>query len=233
MKIRKYIPDAITCMNLVSGCISVTMAFRGDLFWAAMWIIFAAVFDFLDGFAARLMKAYSPMGKELDSLSDVVSFGVAPGMILFITLGEACSALPYGRIMIYIPYLAFIIPAFSGLRLAKFNIDDRQKTSFLGLPVPANALFWASACYSTVSIIHFNEPLYIIVSLVLAFLSSLMLVSEIPMFSLKISSPSWKGNEIRYILVVCAVLFILLWRFLGLAGTIVLYVVLSFFNKKH
>lgn len=230
MNIRKHIPNTITCMSLVSGCIATVMALQGNLLWAAIWIIIAAVFDFMDGFAARLLKAYSPMGKELDSLSDMVSFGVAPGMIVFWMLSQA--GLPLGEIGRYIPYLAFVIPAFSGLRLAKFNIDERQTTSFIGMPVPAHALFWASAGYSLVPLAQVKPVLFIVVTLVVALATSLLLVSEIPMFSLKIKSVAWKGNERRYILVGCAVLFVALFGMLGIAGTILLYILLSIFNKR-
>ena len=121
------------------------MALKGNLPMATLWVVVAAVFDFCDGFAARSLHAYSPMGKELDSLSDMVSFGVAPGMIAYWLLEQACMTAPaLGSAAPYIPYLALVIPVFSGLRLAKFNIDERQTTSFIGMPVPAHALFWAS-----------------------------------------------------------------------------------------
>jgi CDP-diacylglycerol--serine O-phosphatidyltransferase len=172
------------------------------------------------------------VGKELDSLADMVGFGVAPGMVVFWLLGEASQALPLGYLNRYVPYLAFIIPVFSGLRLAKFNTDERQATSFIGLPVPAHALFWASAGYSVVPVIDTNEVLFTGIVLTVAFGTSFLLVSEIPMFSLKIKSLSWKGNELRYTLVGCALLFVILWGFPGIAGTILLYIVLSIFNKK-
>ena len=232
MTIKKHIPNAITCFSLLSGCVACVIALQGDLLWALIWIIIAAVFDFLDGFAARLLNAYSLMGKELDSLSDMVSFGVAPGMIVFWLLSEASPALGFGEWNKYIPYLAFVIPVFSGLRLAKFNIDERQTTSFIGMPVPAHALFWASLGYSVIPIVHVNEGLFVLFTVLLATATSFLLVSEIPMFSLKIKSLSWKGNELRYILVVCAIIFVLLWGFLGIAGTILLYIFLSIFNTR-
>ena len=228
MSIRKHIPNTITCLSLLSGCVASVMALHGNLLSALIWIIIAAVFDFCDGFAARLLKAYSPMGKELDSLSDMVSFGFAPGMVVYWLVG----ALPFGSLNTYIPYLAFVIPTFSGLRLAKFNIDERQTTSFIGLPVPAHALFWASVGYSVLPVVHANEGLFVLVTVILAFITSLLLVSEIPMFSLKVKSLAWKGNELRYILIACAIIFVALWGFLGISGTILLYIVLSIFNKK-
>ena len=195
MSIRKHIPNTITCLSLLSGCVASVMALHGNLLSALIWIIIAAVFDFCDGFAARLLKAYSPMGKELDSLSDMVSFGFAPGMVVYWLLGEASTALPFGSLNTYIPYLAFVIPTFSCLRLA-------------------------------------NEGLFVLVTVILAFITSLLLVSEIPMFSLKVKSLAWKGNELRYILIACAIIFVALWGFLGISGTILLYIVLSIFNKK-
>lgn len=232
MSVRKHIPNAITCLSLLSGCVASVMALRGDLLSALGWVILAAVFDFCDGFAARLLKAYSPMGKELDSLSDMVSFGLAPGMVVYWLLGEASKALPFGAWSAYIPYLAFVIPLFSGLRLAKFNIDERQTTSFIGLPVPAHALFWASAGYSVLPVVHANEGLFVSLTVLLAFVSSWLLVSEIPMFSLKVKSLAWKGNELRYLLIAGAVVFVALWGCLGISGTILLYIVLSIFNKR-
>ncbi|WP_455640792.1 CDP-diacylglycerol--serine O-phosphatidyltransferase [Parabacteroides sp.] len=231
MNIRKHIPNTITCMSLLSGCVACIMALQGNMLWAAIWIILAAVFDFCDGFAARLLKAYSPMGKELDSLSDMVSFGVAPGMIVFWMLSQA--GLSLGEAGRYIPYLGFVIPVFSGLRLAKFNIDERQTTSFIGMPVPAHALFWASVGCSLAPLSQANSVLFIVVTVVVAFITSLLLVSEIPMFSLKIKSYGWKGNERRYILLIGGVAFIALFGMLGIAGTILLYILLSIFNKRQ
>ena len=232
MSIRKHIPNTITCLSLLSGCVASVMALHGNLLSALIWIIIAAVFDFCDGFAARLLKAYSPMGKELDSLSDMVSFGFAPGMVVYWLLGEASTALPFGSLNTYIPYLAFVIPTFSGLRLAKFNIDERQTTSFIGLPVPAHALFWGSLAYSVQAWLPMNASWLLYGGIILACLTSYLLVSEIPMFSMKVKSVSWKGNECRYILLLAAILFIAFWGYLGIAGTIVLYFILSLFNRN-
>ena len=233
MRIKNYIPNTITCLNLVSGCVASVMALEGNLMYAVVWIMLAAVFDFFDGFAARLLKAFSPIGKELDSLADVVSFGVAPGMILFVLLSWLAPTLPLGGLNEYIPYWAFVIPAFSGLRLAKFNIDERQTTSFIGLPVPAHALFWSSLGYSVQPLLPQGGVWLLVGLMALALVSSLLLVSEVPMFSLKIKSLAWKGNESRYILVACAVIFVSIWGFLGVAGTILLYVLLSIFNGRR
>jgi len=209
------------------------MALNGNLLSAVIWIIIAATFDFFDGFVARFLKAYSPIGKELDSLADVISFGVAPGMMVFHLLREASPALPLGSVHAFIPYLAFIIPALSAIRLAKFNVDERQTESFIGLTVTAHALFWSSMAYSIQPLVHHNESLFVIVVIISIILTSLLLVSEIPMFSLKIKTLAWKGNEIRYILVICSLLFIVFFGFLGISGAIFLYVLLSIFNTKR
>lgn len=232
MNIRKYIPNTITCLNLVSGCIASVMAFEGNLLFALLWIVAAAVFDFFDGLAARALKAYSPMGKELDSLADVVSFGVAPGMILFTSLRIWASSSSVGCLSEYIPYLAFVVPAFSGLRLAKFNIDERQTTSFIGLPVPAHALLWSSAAYSLQEWL-LSGQIWVAVVIIAAFCAtSYLLVSEVPMFSLKIKSLSWKGNELRYILIIASALLIISFGFIGISGAILLYILLSVIGGK-
>ena len=232
MSITKYIPNTITCFNLASGCFATIMALQGDLKAAIIWIIIAAIFDFSDGLAARLLKAYSPLGKELDSLSDIVSFGVAPGMSLYVLLATAVGSSEISGIS-WLSYLAFAIPVFSGLRLAKFNVDERQSTSFIGMPVPAHALLWGSLSYVLQPFIT-NHALYILIACLIASMAtSYLLVSEVPMFSMKVKSLKWKGNELRYILIVCGLLFLLLFGFLGIAGTMLLYIILSLFNKQH
>ena len=219
-------------MNLFSGCIAIVMAFEGAFIWVVFWVIMAAIFDFFDGMSARLLNAYSKIGKELDSLADVVSFGVAPAAAVFIMLrsytiyGELLSSLQY-----YIPYLAFIIPIFSALRLAKFNIDERQTSTFLGLPTPANALFWISYVYGVYSISATNS-LLLYITIILIISLSLLMVSEIPMFSFKLKSLQLKGNELPLILIICAVAFIVIWGVIGLAWTILAYILISIVSAK-
>jgi CDP-diacylglycerol--serine O-phosphatidyltransferase len=232
MNIRKHIPNFVTCLSLLSGCVATVMALDGRLRVAVIGILAASVFDFLDGLFARLLRAYSAVGKELDSLSDMVSFGVAPGMIVFCLLRDASPALPFGAVNACIPFLAFVIPVFSALRLAKFNTDERQTTSFLGLPVPAHALFWSSLGYALEPLAGANGLWFSLLLLLSVTLTSLLLVSEIPMFSLKIKSMSWKGNELRYLLLVSSLAFILLFEFLGIAASILLYVLLSVLTPK-
>lgn len=227
--ITRHIPNAVTCLNLFSGCVAAVMAFEARYELAFLFIVLSAVFDFFDGMLARLLKAYSPIGKDLDSLADDVSFGLAPSLIVFSLLREMC--LPAQGIYALIPYLAFLISVFSALRLAKFNNDTRQATSFIGLPVPANALFWASLVSGyhdtlTGGSIH---PL-VVVAVVCLF--SWLLVSEIPMFSLKFKNLSWKDNKVSFsFLIICIVLLAFL-QMRGMATCIVWYILLSVFTRK-
>ncbi len=195
MNPAKHLPNTITCLNLISGAIAIIYAFQDDFDKALLCILAAAVFDFLDGFAARLFHAYSNIGKELDSLADVVSFGLAPSLIYYNYLDG------FGEISIYISLTPLIIAAFAAVRLAKFNLDTRQTENFLGLPVPAAGLFIASAValanhypieVNTIMVMSFIH------TIVVAFISFLM-ISEVPMFSFKFKSMGWKANSTRYI----------------------------------
>ncbi len=202
----KQIPNDITGLNLFSGCVSIVFAFQQNFEYSFYFIILAAVFDFFDGFAARLLKVSSDIGKELDSLSDVVSFGVAPSMMLF-GFFKTIDFEIIGSFSKFIPYTAFIIPVFSALRLAKFNLDTRQSVSFIGLPTPANALFFASFVFlpNTQNLIH--HPITI---MVLICLFSYLLISEIPMFSLKFKSWNIKDNMAKYLFLVYVVIILIL-----------------------
>ncbi|MDU1905107.1 MAG: CDP-alcohol phosphatidyltransferase family protein [Dysgonomonas sp.] len=231
---KKHIPNFLTSMNVLSGCIACTMAFEGNYLWVVIWVIIAAIFDFFDGFSARLLKAYSPIGKELDSLADMVSFGLAPALIVFRYLSDSPVlqgiSVPYAQ---YIPYISFLLVIFSALRLAKFNIDERQTDSFIGLNTPANALFWISLCYGlNSSTFNISDTIifYAVILLVITF--SLLLVAEIPMFSLKIKSLKPKGNEYRYILAAFMIIAIVLWGPIGISAGIVLYILLSAISSK-
>ena len=230
---KKHIPNTITSMNLFSGCIAIVMAFEGAFIWVVFWVILAAIFDFFDGMAARLLNAYSSIGKELDSLADVVSFGVAPAVAVFILLRDyTIYSESLTQFHAFIPYLAFIISVFSALRLAKFNVDERQTTSFLGLPTPANALFWISYVYGIQNITVANNVLWLL-TLVLIVILSLLMVSEVPMFSFKLNNLKVKGNEKPLLLILCAITFLSLWGIIGLALTILIYIVLSLIPKKQ
>ena len=221
MNLKKHIPNAITCLNLFSGCIACVMASRGNYLWAAYFIYIAAVFDFCDGFAARLLHAYSALGKELDSLADCVSFGVAPGMIMFSLLGEAAFPGCLQQHAEYIPYFAFIIPVFSMLRLAKFNLDERQTTSFIGLPTPANSIFMASI---SCCLPAFVSGVWL---LAIAVIFSALLVAPLPMFSMKMTNLRLKDNASRYLFFVLSAATLLVFGIKHLYLVIVLYVIMS------
>lgn len=229
--ITRSIPNTLTCLNLFSGCVACVLAFQSDYPLAFLFIFLGAVFDFFDGMAARLLAVHSPIGKDLDSLADDVSFGVAPSAIVFSLLKEMpCPSFLEG-VAPYVPYWAFLIAIFSALRLAKFNNDTRQATSFIGLPVPANALFWASLVTGLHDVLVAN-PFYLLCLLVLVCLSAGLLVSEIPMFSLKFKNLSWQDNKLRFLFLLCCIP--LLW--LGLcsfAAIILWYILLSLLTGKR
>ena len=191
MKLFKHIPNTITSMNLLCGALGVIFTFQGALDIAFYLMLAAAVCDFFDGFAARLLKAYSPVGKELDSLADCISFGLLPAMMMHRRLVE-------GGVTGFVAYIPLIISVFAALRLAKFNVDDRQSENFLGLATPACALWCGSLIYAAdhgvvtfASMLH-DTRLIPIASVVLA----LLMVSEIPMFSLKVKKGS-PYNRVR------------------------------------
>ena len=206
--IARYIPNTITCGNLVSGCVATVFALGGDAHTALLWIVIGAVFDFFDGMSARLLGVSSPIGKELDSLADDITFGVAPAAIVFAQLSVMDFPYELRPVWPYLPYLAFVMAAFAGLRLAKFNLDERQTTSFIGLPTPANALFWGSLLTSQANVIE-NTPMMSLVLMAMVCVSCWLMVSEIPMFALKFKHWGWRGNEIRYSFIVFAAAMIL------------------------
>lgn len=229
---RRHIPNTITCCNLLSGCIAATFAFEGMYVVAFAFIIAGAIFDFFDGLAARALKVSSPIGKELDSLADVITFGFAPASMVFSWLGEcAYTHLPptFAKVM---PFAAYLLVAFSALRLAKFNVDERQSTSFIGLPTPANALFWGSLVIG----MHDNIVLHpygwiLIIALVLLF--SWLLIAEIPMFSLKFKNLSWQSNRIVYIFLLISLVLLILLSLTGLSAVIGWYIILSILTQKR
>lgn len=230
--ITSRIPNTLTCLNLFSGCVAAVMAFQFRYDLALLFIIVGAMFDFFDGMAARALHVHSIIGKDLDSLADDICFGLAPSVVVFSLLRE----MPYPgyleALAPYLSYAAFLIAVFSGLRLAKFNNDTRQTTSFIGLPVPANALFWAALVAGFHSWLT-GGALHPLVLLVLVCISSWLLVSEIPMFSLKFKNLSWADNKLRFLfLLVCLGLLVCL-QVKGLAVCIVWYVVLSLLTGKR
>ena len=222
---KKHIPNTITCCNLISGCIATWFAFQSDYRMALLFIVIGAVFDFFDGMSARLLHVSSNIGKELDSLADDITFGFAPSAIVFSYL---CS---FHIHLIILPFLAFVMAAFSALRLAKFNLDERQALGFIGLPTPANALFWGSLIVGLHQSGFFFEGLEWVI-LAGVFISCYLLVAEIPMFALKFKHWGWKGNEIKYIFILSCVPILLSLGIIGLAVIIAWYVILSVATNK-
>lgn len=238
---KRQIPNILTLLNLFSGCVACVMALNNEFLLVFVWIIIASVFDFFDGFAARLLKVSSPLGVQLDSLADVVSFGVAPAMAVFALLNQyiyllpshSCvlGLLPCSTLQLLIPYSAFLLPMFAAYRLGKFNIDERQTTSFLGLPTPANGLFWVSYVYG-MQHVEGNIQWLIVRVLLLVFFFSWLMVSEIPMFSLKLKEFKVKGNERQLILIVLGLLLIGVWELVGVAYLILAYIVISILTMR-
>jgi len=270
---KRNIPNAITCGNLLCGCFAIVKCFEGDLVLAAYLVCLAAILDFFDGFAARLLKVSSPIGKDLDSLADMVTFGVVPGVMMYNMIysvlpnsSEMLSLIDvldqpndiggkpnfqwYAKQYNYLPYIAFLIPAFSAIRLAKFNNDTRQAQSFIGLPTPANAIFICSlplfvkfdgindmvaGSYlpagenqsNFLSAVIENPFALCLMSGVL----SLLLVAPIPLFALKFKNFKWKGNEIRYSFLLCTVLLISFFQFVGIPLVIISYILFSLINN--
>lgn len=224
--IKKHIPNTITCCNLISGCIATYYAFQNCFDLALLFIVIGAVFDFFDGMVARLLHVSSPIGKELDSLADDITFGFAPSAIIFSYL---CT---FHIHLLFVPFLAFVMAAFSALRLAKFNLDERQALGFIGLPTPANALFWGSLIVGLQDHgISFEGMEWVILAGM--FLSCYLLIAEIPMFALKFKTWGWKGNEIKYIFILSCIPLLLLLGVSGFAAIIAWYVILSIATNKH
>ncbi len=235
MSIKKHIPNALTCGNLLSGCFSILFITKEMPIAASIMLLVAGLFDFLDGFAARLLHAHSPIGADLDSLSDVVSFGVAPGFIMYWLMRQSFEVPVWsvGNVDL-LPCLAFMLPVFSTLRLARFNIDTTQKTSFRGLPAPGMALFIVSIMLALHQIGHLYDGFFgywpCLVSVIVL---SFMMVSNIRFFSFKMKSAQWKGNEVRWGFLMITVISVVIFRLLSLPFVMLLYVLLSvFFAKK-
>ena len=231
MAIKKHIPNTITCCNLISGCVAIAYAFSGNVELSFTWIIIGAVFDFFDGMSARLLNVSSPIGKELDSLADVVTFGVAPSNILFSELSVMSYPAILEPLRSILPFMAYIMAAFSALRLAKFNLDERQALGFIGLPTPANALFWGSLIIGAGKWLE-ATPFMVFFLLGGILISSWLMVSEIPMFALKFKEWGWKGNQVKYIFLLTCIPLLAIFGLTGLAIIIAWYVIISYIIKK-
>ena len=223
-RIKNNIPNTITCINLIAGVVAIILASKGNCElnglpayqWAYIFIGIGALADFFDGFSARLLSAYSNLGKELDSLCDLVTFGVAPAIILFnAVLDNGGSE--------WVAWTALFIPVCGALRLAKFNVDDRQTSSFIGLPIPANAIFWIgfTAMYYGIG----NISAWIVILSI--FIIGDLMLSSIKMYSLKFSNWSFRNNVMRYSLIIAAIMFVITSGLSGLMWLIIYYVISS------
>ncbi|MGN5955863.1 CDP-diacylglycerol--serine O-phosphatidyltransferase [Sphingobacterium lactis] len=217
---KKYIPNTITSLNLFSGCIGVIMALRGEFNYAFYCVLASGIFDFFDGMSARALHVKSLIGKELDSLADVISFGFLPGTIIYMLLKESTTNE-------YIPYLAYILTVFSALRLAKFNIDTRQTTDFIGVNTPMNT-------FVIISLPFISQQFPAIINtyglLLITIVSSLLLVSEIKLFSMKLSSLKWAVNKYKYLFLLTSVILLIFLKFLALPIILVLYIIFSYIH---
>lgn len=227
MKILRHLPNALTCCNLFCGCVGIVAVFHSDLILASVMIVLAGIFDFLDGFIARLLHVTSPIGKELDSLADMVTFGLLPSVIMFSFVQQAVPDLN----SLWMSYLTFVIAVFSALRLAKFNIDTRQSESFIGVPTPANALLIGSfpliqRFNPEYAAMFSNVPFLLTVSVVM----SLLMVAEIPLFALKFKNFGWQSNQIKFIFLGLSVILLVLLKFVAVPLIVFLYVGLSVVN---
>lgn len=234
---KNHIPNAITAANLFFGCLSIIATFDENLSLAAGYIVVAALLDYVDGFIARILNAHSEIGKQLDSLADVVSFGVAPGMIFYALSGKYLffdeNFIQFVPLIIVLSYTPLLIPIFSGIRLAKFNIDPRQSDSFIGVPTPAIALFICSIPFviegGPVFAEHVFKSFWFII--LFPFVASYLLVAEIPLIALKFKTFGWEVNKIRYILIIACILLISFFKYFGISLSILLYVLLSLINN--
>ena len=225
--IRRNIPNAITCANLLCGCVALVYIGHDALYIASWFVLGAAVADFFDGLAARALKVNSPIGKELDSLADVVSFGVVPGMMLLKLIHNP-----------YLCWIGLLVPVFGAIRLARFNIDDKQTTYFVGLPIPANALFIIS--FPLIIRYHiFWQEFYLANAdfanyffAGISVICSALMVAHVRLFSMKMKDMSWANNKIRYILVVLSVVALALFAYQALPIIMVLYVILSMVENQ-
>ncbi|NIJ52035.1 CDP-diacylglycerol--serine O-phosphatidyltransferase [Dyadobacter arcticus] len=223
--IRRNIPNALTCGNLLCGCVGVVEAFHNNLLLSCALIGVALIFDFLDGFLARTLKVSSAIGKDLDSLADMVTFGLLPAIIVYQLLMQSIPDL-FG---IWKAYPAFIIAIFSALRLAKFNNDPRQSDSFIGVPTPANAMLIASLPLIVHTQDEFWKDLIINTNnlLILSAVMSFLLVMEMPMIALKFKNFAWRGNEARFLLIILTVVLLFTLKILAVPAILILYILLS------
>lgn len=242
-KLIQALPNVVTSCNLLMGCVATSYAFQGQYMLAFLFILAGGVFDFLDGLTARALHVSSPIGKELDSLADDITFGLAPAAMVYTLLASSVNAHPTltataPLVSRLLPYVSFLLAAFSALRLAKFNLDERQATTFIGLPTPANALFWGGLCAGSNTLLT-HAPWALPITLTFVLIFSWLLVAPIPMFSLKFKRG--QTNTIPIVFLAISAL-LLIWQLCtnGLTGAlttfspiIALYIILSILTPKR
>ncbi len=244
--IRRLIPNLLTAGNLVGGILAIILTLTGRIEMAPLCIFASAIFDFLDGFVARLLKVQSELGKQLDSLADMVTFGVAPGIICYYYLLQTQEHLVQDKTVLsatFLPMIAFSIPVFALFRLAKFNLDTRQTDSFIGLPTPAMTLFFAvipllgtdainnPADWKIDILMNVVHNTWIFILLII--IMSVLMVVELPLFSLKFKNFKWGGNEIRYIFLTISLGLLATLFFWAIPLIIILYIILSLINNTR
>ena len=224
----KHIPNLLTISNLICGCIALYFTFQGELVFTAYLIGLAAIFDFMDGAAARLLNVSNPIGKELDSLADMVSFGLVPGSVVFHLLEESTLS--------QYSFIALLIPVFSAFRLAKFNVDENQNENFIGLPTPANCLVFVSipliTTFNSESTIAYLFEIPEIL-LIITILMSLALVSRINMFSLKFKNLKFQDNKFRFFLITISIILLTWLEFSAIPIIILLYIMMSIVKRTN
>lgn len=218
---KKHIPNFITCLNLLSGCIGILLVLKGDYLSAFYCVIASGIFDFFDGFVARILHVKSLIGKELDSLADVISFGLQPAMLMYMLLKDVTTHA-------YLPYVGFLIAIFSALRLAKFNIDERQTSDFIGVNTPMNTFLIFSIPF--IGEIYPNLIYSTYTLIAISVITSLLLVSELKLFSMKLSSLAWRDNKFKYIFLLTSLLLILIFKLIAVPVIFILYLVFSYLH---
>lgn len=239
MSLKKYVPNAITLANLFAGCLAVVFAVNDRLEYAALFCALGIFFDFFDGFFARLFNVQSAVGLQLDSLADMVTSGVTPGVVMYQLLEDA-SGVPWGAALeeqhIHLGYFGFAITLASAYRLAKFNVDDRQTNSFIGLPTPANTLFILSlpliVMYEEYAFAKalLEDPYFL---LAITALCCYLLNAELHLFALKFKNYKLNGNKVRYFFLATSILLIVLVQYLAIPLVISIYVLLSVVFKEQ
>jgi CDP-diacylglycerol--serine O-phosphatidyltransferase len=234
---KRHIPNLITLLNLACGTAAIILALEGQWRWAVYLVLAASVFDFLDGFAARMLKAYSKIGKQLDSLADMVSFGVLPAVFIYILFKNLFLNQPVdsGKFYNYLQWVILVsvllVPAFSAIRLARFNTEEDQGTFFYGLPTPAHALFWTGIFWQMMeSGSLFGSPLNLFFMWAIMLIMAFHMILPVPMYSLKFEHFRLRGNLIRYLLLLLSLVILLSVGWGGLSLVILLYILLSLLN---